>query len=80
MVHDELQTVFRTVFEDESLEIEDEMTADDVAKWDSLAHINLIVQVEKAFGVKFRNAEIARLACVGDLRSLVEKHLAKKAA
>jgi len=80
MVHEQLEGVFRQVFGDETLTIHDEMTAEDVEKWDSLAHINLIVQVEKHFGLKFRNSEIARLECVGDLKQLIDKHLAKKAA
>ena len=29
------------------------MTAQDVPAWDSLSHLNMIVAVEKAFGVKF---------------------------
>lgn len=73
MIHDELQTVFRSVFQDENLEINDSMDADDVEKWDSLSHINLILEVEKHFDVKFKNAEIARLRCVGDLKQLIKK-------
>ena len=53
-------------------------TAADVEKWDSLNHINFIVAVEKAFGVKFKNAEIARLEDVGGLKRLVAKY--RKAA
>ena len=48
--------------------------AGDIDKWDSLTHINLIVEVEKTFGTKFRNGEIARLQCVGDLKRLVKKY------
>jgi acyl carrier protein len=74
-VHDKLQGIFRTVFEDPGLEIRDTMTADDVDRWDSLTHITLIMDVEKAFGVRFRNAEVARLQNVGDLKTLLAKHL-----
>jgi acyl carrier protein len=74
MLASELEKVFRNVFQDDKFEIYDELTADLVEKWDSLAHINLIVEVEKAFSVKFRNAEIARLRNVGDLKQLIKKH------
>ena len=77
MIRDELQQVFRNVFEDDTLEIHDEMTAADVEKWDSLAHITLVVEVERHFKVKFKNAEIARLQDVGDLLRLVEKYRAR---
>ena len=74
MLHSTLQDVFRRVFEDETLEINDEMDADDIEKWDSLMHVNLIVAIEKKFGVRFKNSEIARLQCIGDLKCLVTKH------
>ena len=74
MVHETLQEVFRRVFEDEALEIFDDTSADDIDKWDSLTHISLIVETEKAFDVRFKNSQIARLQCVGDLKALIRKH------
>jgi acyl carrier protein len=74
MTQPELQTVFRTIFNKPDLEIYPEMTAKDVDGWDSLAHIQLIVAVEKHFKVKFKNAEIARLKNVGDLIALIDKY------
>jgi acyl carrier protein len=71
-VADRLQRVFRDVFDDETLEIRDETTAHDVPDWDSLAHVTLVVSVEKAFGVRFTSAEVSALKCVGDLRRLIE--------
>ena len=38
-----------------------EMTADDVPDWDSLQHINLIIAVEKEFGISFATSEIGGL-------------------
>ena len=60
-MRDRLQEVFREVFDDEELEIRDDMTAADVEDWDSLQHVNLIVAVEAEFGVRFATAEIAGL-------------------
>jgi len=57
----DLQAVFREVFDDESIELRDSMTAMDVAGWDSLMNINLIIAVEERFGVKFAAAEISGL-------------------
>jgi acyl carrier protein len=77
-LHAQLQDVFHQVFSDRSIEIRPEMTAADVEAWDSLTHITLIMEVESKFGVRFRNAEVARLKNVGDLINLVKTHLAKK--
>lgn len=73
MIHDDVQTIFRTIFRNPNLVITDDMDADDVEAWDSLSHINMIVEVERHFGISFRNSEIARLQCVGDLKALIQK-------
>ena len=67
-----LTAVFREVFDDDELELKPEMTADDVDGWDSLAHIRLILSVQKAFGVKFSPVEMNRLKNVGDLIALTK--------
>jgi acyl carrier protein len=53
--------IMREVFDDDELAISRETTANDVDGWDSLMHINLIIAVEKRFGVRFATAEISGL-------------------
>ncbi len=78
-IRQQVQDVFREVFEDPALLLDDRMTAEDVDGWDSLAHINLIVAIEKRRGVRFATAEISRLkddgANVGSLVELVARKL-----
>ncbi len=78
-LREQVQDVFREVFEDPALVLNDRMTAEDVDGWDSLAHINLIVAIEKRLGVRFATAEISRLkddgANVGSLVELVARKL-----
>jgi acyl carrier protein len=57
----EMQEVFRDVFDDEGIVLRDETTAADIDGWDSLMHINLIIAVERRFGIKFATAEISSL-------------------
>ena len=47
-----LQDIFRDVFDDDEIELFDEMTSDDVEDWDSLSHVNLILRIEKEFNEK----------------------------
>lgn len=56
-----LQEVFQRVFGDDTIQLRDNMTADDIDGWDSLMHINLIIAVEKQFGIKFATADISTL-------------------
>lgn len=62
-----VQEVFRDELEIEDLVLTDETTADDVEEWDSLSHVQLVVALEKAFGIKFTSREILSWDNVGDL-------------
>ena len=74
-----MQDVFRLVFDDPAIVLRDEMTADDISGWDSLAHINLMVTMEKRFKIKFATAEISKLKedgqNIGTFMSLVNKKI-----
>lgn len=72
-IHAELTEVFRDVFDDDFLQLRDEMTANDVEGWDSLTHIDLIVAVEKRFRVKITTRDVAGLKTVGHLLRLLEE-------
>ena len=78
-VRQQAQDVFREVFDDPDLVLADAMTAEDVPGWDSLAHINLIVAVERCFRIKFATAEISRLKekgqNVGTFLAMIQKKL-----
>lgn len=74
-IKNELQEVFREVFDDDALSITNEMTAKDYEGWDSLAHINLLVAAEKRFGVRFATGEISNLKNVGDFIRLIQNKL-----
>lgn len=68
-----LTSAFREVFDDDELQLTPEMTADDVDGWDSLAHIRLILSIQKAFNIKFSPVEMNRLKNVGDLIALTKQ-------
>lgn len=70
-----LTTVFRRTFENQSLNITREMTAQDVAGWDSLTHVSLISNVETTFGIRLKLKEIKQMKNVGDLIDTVNRHL-----
>jgi acyl carrier protein len=71
-----LNKVFQDIFDDPSLQISESTTAADIEAWDSLTHIDLIVQVEKEFKIKLSTGEVRGLKNVGDFIGLI----AKKAA
>jgi acyl carrier protein len=40
---------------------------DDVPKWDSLGHMNMVSALEKEFGLRFKADEIMEMATVQDI-------------
>ncbi len=76
VVMQKLTEVFRAQFKRPELTLTPITVASDVQGWDSLAHIRLILNIEKAFGVKFKTSEIASFQNVGDLVALMERKLA----
>ena len=66
-----LKSVFQKVLEENDITITREMTAQDIEKWDSLRHIQMINEVERAFGIKFKLREVLRMKNVGDLIDLI---------
>jgi acyl carrier protein len=71
-IYEKLSVIFRDVFEDETLIAKPSLTADDIAGWDSLTNLRLVLTVQKAFGVKFTAHEITNLNNVGELATLVQ--------
>lgn len=62
-----VEEIFREELELDDLVLTDETTADDVEEWDSLSHVQLVVTLEKGFGIKFTSREILSWDNVGDL-------------
>jgi acyl carrier protein len=71
-----VQDVFRDVFDESDLVIDRRSNAETVEDWDSLAHVNLIVAIEKRYKVKFALGELQALKNVGDLLDMLGKKLA----
>jgi acyl carrier protein len=71
-IYEKLSVIFRDVFEDETLIAKPSLTADDIAGWDSLTNLRLVLTVQKAFGVKFTAHEITGFNNVGELATLVQ--------
>lgn len=70
-VYKRLTDVFRNIFDEDSITINDNTTANDIEAWDSLEHINLIVAVEKEFNMKFNMGEVISMKNVGEMVDII---------
>lgn len=66
-----VQEVFRDVFEDENLILEESTNSNDIDDWDSLNHINLVVAIESELKIKFNLDELTELKDVGAMIDLI---------
>mgnify|MGYP001189980787 CR=1 FL=1 len=65
------QIILRDIFDDESLLITAETSAQDIDDWDSLTHMQIIARMEKEFKVRFALGELQSLKNVGDMANLI---------
>lgn len=76
-VLNELNGVFRIVFEDKNLTITRATTANDIDIWDSITHMVLVTAVEQKFNIKFALGELQSLLNVGDMVDIITSKLQK---
>ena len=74
-VYETLNEVFRDVFDDPSITVDDSTTSDDVDGWDSLEHINLVAAIEQEFGVKFNMGQVVSMKNVGEMVDIIMSQL-----
>lgn len=66
-----LIAIMRDIFDEDDLQYDDRMTADDVEGWDSLSHVRFLIAVEKEFSFRFTSGEIDGLKNVGEALDLI---------
>lgn len=77
---EKLEIIFRDVFLDDRIVITEKTSPADIDEWDSLAHINLLSTVEKAFNVHFSAEDIGDIVDISTLlatlkrKSLINDH------
>jgi len=70
-VYERLNEVFREVFDDESIELQDETTSEDIEGWDSFEHINLVVAVQDEFNFKIPMGKVVTMKNVGEMVDII---------
>jgi len=70
-----LQHIFREFFDNPELAISQDTVSEDIEEWDSVAHIQLIYEIEEQFGIQFEAEDIHRMWSVN---ALTEKILELK--
>lgn len=71
-----LTPIFRTAFNDDTIELDVDMTTDDFDNWDSVTQMILVSMVEKEFDIVFKLREVGMLDSVEAFVDGIEEKLA----
>ena len=71
-----LTPIFRTAFNDDTIELDEDMTTDDFDNWDSVTQMILVSMVEKEFDIVFKLREVGMLDSVEAFVEGIEGKLA----
>lgn len=70
-----LQEIYRDVLDNDDIVLTEATTANDIEEWDSLANVQLVVEIEGEFGIRFTSAEIPSWKNVGDMVACIKGKL-----
>jgi len=71
----DIQPIFRDVLDLPDLQLTRQSNANNVEGWDSLAHVNLVMGIEKRYKIKIALGELQDLKNVGEMADLIQKKL-----
>jgi acyl carrier protein len=77
MISDKLKSAILKELHLDEYEIKDETQANQIPGWDSLNHINVILAIEKEYGVRFKRLEVLKCKNIGDLQKLCDSKVTK---
>ena len=72
---EELNSIFIDTLSDLNISLRLNTTAADIEGWDSLRHIELIINIETYYSIKFTTREIMSFEDIGSLVNLIKKKI-----
>ena len=73
-----IEAIAADVLGSSDLVLSESTRANEIAGWDSLTHVQIIVGVEQAFGIRMNSTEISQLENTGSLVDLVQRRSVDK--
>lgn len=68
----QLNTIFQEVFDDPTLQIVPQTSTKDIANWDSVAQVKLVLSIEEAFHMRLDSDEVANIHSVSEFLAAIE--------
>lgn len=72
---DKITPIFREVFNDDDLDVNINLTSEDIDEWSSLSQTILLTELEAAFNIKFKLREVATMNNVETIVAVIQAKL-----
>ena len=63
----QVEAIFRDIFDDDNITLNETTTTKEVDGWDSLSHFQIIDAIEKHFNIKFTSKELLLWKNIGEM-------------
>lgn len=73
MIKEQIKKIMTKVFEIEPSLVNDEISQKNTGQWDSLNHLNLIVEIEEEFDVSFSPEQIGSMTSLKKILDEIKK-------
>ncbi|MEP7274365.1 MAG: acyl carrier protein [Acidobacteriota bacterium] len=73
-LEDGVREVIARVFQLSSFDAQGDLRMGNPPQWDSMGHMELVIELETAFGLTFPTYAMAELVTVGAIRRAIEQH------
>lgn len=70
-----VQELLSEIIDNEELQLAESSSPSNVEDWDSLAHFNLVMEIQSEFKIKFCSSEIQEWKNVGDIINSIQNKL-----
>jgi acyl carrier protein len=69
---DKIKNIMASVLEVPESQLKEDTTQNQVANWDSLRHLNLVIELEETFNVSYEPEEIAEMNSLEKITALTK--------
>jgi acyl carrier protein len=70
-----IRDILAELVDQDTLQLSEQTTADEVAEWDSINHVKLLIALESELSIRFETDEVGGLKSVGGLIDLIQRKL-----
>lgn len=71
-MEEKVNSILSDLFKVDPTQLSDTATMDDVDLWDSLKHMELIVELENGFGISLEYDDIVKMNTIGGIKDVVK--------